>query len=146
MAADKLPMHGKNSRLTAFYDGAKVPGIEGYVTSWSVKEVATGQRTGIANRKRKRVDQTIDGYDCDISVEVADMSLANFLKQVSLDRESGVVKELSIALEFEERDSGVEGVILSTAVATWQVDAGNMSEHITGKVTVQAEEYSALSL
>lgn len=146
MAEAKLPMHGKNSKPTLFYDGAKVPGIDGLVTSWSVKEVATRQRTGIAGRPRKRVDKTVDGYDGDVSVELADLSLPNFLKQVDADREAGIVKELAFGLEFDERDGGVEGVLMSPCTIAWQADMGNTSEHITGKLSIEAEEYGALAL
>lgn len=146
MAEAKLPMHGKNSKIVLFYGGPKVPGIEGLVTTWSVKEVATRQRTGIAGRPRKRVDKTVDGYDSDLSVELADLALPNFLKSVDADREAGINKELSVGLEFEERDGTVEGVILGPATATWQADMGNTSEHITGKVMIEAEEYGALAL
>lgn len=146
MADAKLPMFGKNSKIILLYGGAKVPSIEGLVTQWSVKEVANRVRTGIAGRKRKRTDKTVDGYDADLSVEIPDLGMINFLKSVDTDRENGIFKELSVGLEFAERDTQIEGALLGAATAVWQGDDTNASEHITGKIMIEAEEYSALKL
>src|SRR4051812_27274707 len=122
MADPKLPMNGKNAKLILLYGGARVPSIDGHVSQWSAKEVATKFRDSIIGRPRKRTDKTVDGFDADLDVWLPDLAAINFLKSIDDTRDANQpTKELAVALEFAERNGAVEGVILGKAVASWDI-------------------------
>ena len=147
MADAPLPMNGEHSKILLFYGGQKVPGIEGQVVSWNVSEVSRDFRDPLIGRNRHRTDKKVDGYDASLSILFADLTAINFLKSIDTTRdERGSLKELTVALQFEERTGGVEGVKLSKATAKWNLSSGGQSDRLSGSLSVQAEDYSALVL
>lgn len=147
MADPDLPMNGANAKIVLFYGQQRVPGIDGYCQRWSVKEVATKFRDPIVGRKRKRADKKVDGYDADLDVIFATMEAINFLVSIDTKRENNEpLKELAIGLEFNQRTGGKEGVILGKATASWDYENPGQSDRLKGKISIEAETYSALAL
>lgn len=142
-----LPMNGEHAKIVLFYGGARVPGVDGYTTSWSVKEVGKKFRDPLVGRRRLRTDKKVDGYDADLEVQLADLTLINFLEGIDATREaSGTLKELAVGLEFQERLGAVEGVLIGKCVASWEMANKGQSERLTGKITLEGETYGALQL
>ena len=147
MADPKLPMFGSQAKIVIFDGGVRVPGIDGSVLTFSCKEVTTQVRDAIVGRKRKRVQKKVDGYDVDCDVRLSDLSLPNYLKARNDSIEAGTaVQPLAIGLEFTESDASFEGVLISNCEASWEFSNPGQSELLKGKLSIQGEDYGALSL
>jgi hypothetical protein len=134
-------MNGLDATITLFDGGDPVPGVSDLCLSWNLKEVVTDFRDSYLGRDRKRPDKIVDGYDCDIELDVSSMSVINFLLDRKVARDANTaLKELSVGITFAEKVGTFSGLVVRKCIESWEINIGSREGRVKNKIMLKAED------
>lgn len=143
----KLPMTGKDAKLTLFEGGAPVPEVSDLALKWTLKPKTTKFADPYLGRNRKRFDKQVDGFDLETELHVASMSVVNFLVERQRKRDAKeTLPELSVGLRFAHRDGQFSGLVVRKCVEDWELNCPGQAERKVNKLMFEGEDVEPVTL